>query len=430
MNWKFEGTQGPLTAALGWTLLHSLWQAALVALLLAVVLRATGSKAAQARYCCACAAMILVATMFISTFLLFAWAPIASWSALQSGHNAAIDLANGPFTKLIRLPEFFPALTRIWLLGVSMFLIRLLVGWRWTSRIRRCDTAPMSPVWQERFQGLRMRMKAQHVLLIESGRIRVPAVVGFRHPAIIVPRGMPSAMESRQVEVLLAHELAHVRRRDYVFNFIQSAISVPFFYNPFVWWLSSQIRQERENCCDDVAISICGDALLYARALTTLEEHLSPTSQLAAAANGGLLVKRVKRILIPQTAASGLSRNLAAVVGIALMVCLAQASLAMGSTAASLLAISLQFERPPASSAVASAGRRSQLPFGSQNPQDEKSDVVGTSRGRTFSPADEHATDSVRPRHPGQPSMRGRGEQSFARHPSRTSQMRARGDRP
>src|SRR5206468_7636590 len=124
------------------------------------------------------------------------------------------------------------------------------------------------------------------VRVLASAMARVPSTVGWHRPVILLPVSALTALTPGQIEMIVAHELAHIRRRDYLVNLMQTAIEILLFYHPAVWWLSREIRQEREHCCDDVAVAICGDPLVYARALTEIEALRSSPPQLAMAAGG------------------------------------------------------------------------------------------------------------------------------------------------
>src|SRR5205814_4150217 len=124
---------------------------------------------------------------------------------------------------------------------------------------------------------------------------QVPAVVGWVRPIVLVPASVFTGLTAEQIEALLAHELAHVRRHDYLINLLQTVTETLFFYHPAVWWVSRAIRNERENCCDDLAVEICGNTLAYVRALTDLEQMRQGMPRLAMAADGGSLLSRVQR---------------------------------------------------------------------------------------------------------------------------------------
>jgi peptidoglycan/xylan/chitin deacetylase (PgdA/CDA1 family) len=145
--------------------------------------------------------------------------------------------------------------------------------------------------------------------LCESLLVEVPTVIGWLRPVILVPVSLLTALQAQHIEALLAHELAHIRRRDYLVNLLQTALEILLFYHPAVWWVSRRMRIEREHCCDDLAVAACGDPLGYARALTTLEQLRGRgAEQFAMAASGGSLLKRVRRLVeTPKASSPGAS---------------------------------------------------------------------------------------------------------------------------
>jgi len=166
----------------------------------------------------------------------------------------------------------------------------------------RRATRPVDEGWELALIRLRRRLGIEHaVTLLESSMAPVPAVVGWLRPVILVPASAFAGLTPQQLEAILAHELAHVRRHDYLVNLLQAAVETLLFYHPAVWWVSSQVRQERESCCDDLAVSVCGDRLGYARALAALEGLRTP--RLALGADGGSLLRRIRRLAgVPETA--------------------------------------------------------------------------------------------------------------------------------
>src|SRR6185437_12084034 len=145
-----------------------------------------------------------------------------------------------------------------------------------------------------------------------------PVVLGHFRPVILVPLGFLAGLLPDQVEAILLHELAHIRRSDYLMNVCQRVIEALLFYHPAVWWISQVIRAERENCCDDMVVDLRGDAHAYAEALTTLEhsrlEQHWPTRRTAVASTGGNLVKRIKRLLYPKASVGVWAPTLAAII--------------------------------------------------------------------------------------------------------------------
>jgi hypothetical protein len=136
------------------------------------------------------------------------------------------------------------------------------------------------------------------VRVLESSLAQVPMVIGWLRPLILLPAAAVTGLTPQQLEAILAHELAHVRRNDYWMNLVQAAAEILLFYHPAVWWVSNRIRIEREHCCDDLGVAACGDRLTYARALVAMEElrSLPDVPSLALAFDGGSLLQRVRRL--------------------------------------------------------------------------------------------------------------------------------------
>jgi TonB family protein len=193
----------------------------------------------------------------------------------------------------------------LWSAGVLLMAAHLLAGWVRIDRIRRTAARLDMNRWPAavREMACRSRMTRQ-VRLLVSSIVDVPAVIGCLRPAILVPASTLSGLTPAHLEAILLHELAHVRRGDYLVNVLQCVVEVLLFYHPAVWWVSSQIRREREHCCDDVAASLCGDRVRYARALTRLEELRGPAARLAPGAAGGDLLARIRRLIEPERVSS------------------------------------------------------------------------------------------------------------------------------
>jgi protocatechuate 3,4-dioxygenase beta subunit len=190
-----------------------------------------------------------------------------------------------------------PWLASAWLCGVAVFSVRLAGGWRLTARLRSVGVRPAPPEWQRALDALvrRMRVSAP-VRLLVSSRVAVPVVAGWLRPVILMPAAALTGLPLDQVQALLAHELAHVFRHDYLVNVLQNVAEALLFYHPAVWWVSGQIRAERELCCDDLAVGACGDALTYACALADLDSGLRARLTALLAADGGSLLQRIRRL--------------------------------------------------------------------------------------------------------------------------------------
>ena len=190
-------------------------------------------------------------------------------------------------------------LVGVWLAGVSLLTVRLLGGWMWVQRMKRHASTGASRELQGMVVRLSKRLHiSRTVRLLQSSAVVVPTVIGCLRPVILFPVSALAGMSPTQIESILAHELAHIRRHDYLVNLLQTLLETLLFYHPAVWWLSRRIRDERENCCDDLAVSLCGDPVAYARALADLEEHRGSAGPLVMAASGGVLLQRIRRLLV------------------------------------------------------------------------------------------------------------------------------------
>jgi|GEM_PF-1843129 len=302
-----------LVPALGWTLIHSLWQCAALAAVAWIGFHGFRARGPQLRYLLGCAVLGLMLALPLATFFLL-WTPVRLGS-VGGSEGAEVALLLVRSAALPSEPPLRPVLPWLlvgWMAGVAVMSVRLAGGWFWIQRLRWFGTEPVEPLWQARLNHLAAQMgMAPSVCLRSSRMVDVPMVLGWFRPLILVPVAIFSAMEPCALEAILAHELAHVRRHDYFVNLLQSVVEVLLFFHPAVWWLSGQIRAERENCCDDMAVSLCGDPLLYARALAALEDLRQPLESnpsLALAATGGTLMNRIRRLITPKLPPSPAAR--------------------------------------------------------------------------------------------------------------------------
>ena len=187
-------------------------------------------------------------------------------------------------------------LVMLWLAGVAALSLRALGGWYLAQSLRRLDTLAVPADLLQRCHDLQRRLAvAWPVRFLLSRRIDVPMVIGWLRPVVLIPVSAIAGLPPHQLDALILHELAHIRRLDTVTNILLVAVETILFYHPAVWWVSRQVRIEREHCCDDFAVSACGDAAIYVEALTSLETWKARGPALAA--NGGKLKHRVARLL-------------------------------------------------------------------------------------------------------------------------------------
>ncbi|WP_207433567.1 M56 family metallopeptidase [Sabulibacter ruber] len=309
-----------VTHALGWTLLHSLWQGALLALLLAVLLRLMHRHSAAIRYRVAWGGLMAMLLVSVITYtrLYNKETAIAKKAAvlisapetqpMETIHLFSVQAPSTWESSLAKGQAYFeqhlPAIVLLWLVGMLLMGLRLLGGWVYVQRLRSYRTSPVPALWVEKVQDLGRELGLPRaVRMAESALIQVPMVIGHFKPLVLLPLGTLAGLSAAQVEAILAHELSHVQRRDYLLNLFQSVVETLFFFHPAVWWMSDCIRTEREHACDDLALSLCGDSLTYAYALTNLEELMmkkKPNSPRLAVAFSGRrrsLLSRITRLV-------------------------------------------------------------------------------------------------------------------------------------
>jgi beta-lactamase regulating signal transducer with metallopeptidase domain len=299
----------PLAQTLGWTLIHFLWQGAALGLLAWLALLLLRGASARARYGLACAFLVLMVGAPVGTFLsIHTQPPVLAGGpsvGVESRAFVAVPVAP-PLAQQVKatLDPSLPWLLAGWATGVLLLSARFLGGWIRVQRLRHRSAVPVPAEWHLILSRLCRELKlSRTVRLLQSAAVEVPTALGWLRPVILLPACALTGLAPLQLEAILAHELAHIRRGDFLVNLLQSLVEVLLFYHPAVWWLSGRIRAERELCCDDVAAELCGDPLILARALTDLEALRQPLvpspSHLTLAANGGSLMHRVRHLLHP-----------------------------------------------------------------------------------------------------------------------------------
>ncbi len=342
---------------LGWTLIHSVWQLAVIASLAAFLQITLRHRPATLRYLVAVTAMMTMLALPCITWTTLVIAPHASAllvsdaiamdresrnhtttgkqhdqsivdraGDLRSKQNESLDAsANGVASEGLtsgqpRFVENFRAaidpwitsIVSMWLVGVAICSLRPIWGLWVQWRLHQVGLSPAPEFVQARLLELARHMGLANVVRVaESAAVRIPMVVGYLRPVILLPASVLTGLTPNQLESLLAHELAHVRRHDWLVNAIQVLVETVLFYHPAAWWLSNQIRHERELCCDDLAITVIGDRVTYGRMLLAVEELRQaglPTA-VVIAATGGNLVQRIRRLIPSPDPAERASRG-------------------------------------------------------------------------------------------------------------------------
>jgi beta-lactamase regulating signal transducer with metallopeptidase domain len=294
---------------LGWFLLHVVWQGTLIALALSGLLALIDERSATIRYGLSTLALALMLVLPVTTafgpasmtnaLTTTGSLPAAETTAVMASGLAPSGGAPSLMDQAMRLlSASAPWLVPFWLLGVCILTIRTFGAWWVAHQLTRTGVMEVPASIYRSFMEMKRRFGVHgEVIIRQSTRAEVPAVIGYFRPVLLLPVSALSGMSPQQLEAVIAHELAHIRRQDYLVNVFQQFAEILLFFHPAVWWVSGQIRKERENCCDDLAVLACGDVLGYATALLNLEEQRGRAPQLAVAATGGSLVGRVRRLL-------------------------------------------------------------------------------------------------------------------------------------
>ena len=301
--------------AVAWTLIHFCWQAAAVAAAYRLFSLALVRRSAETRYTAALTSLLL---MLVSAMGTLAWelrsdptsAPLTTTAA-----NLAAPLA-GDFPRVaapgfiashadaqhLTLATILPWIDGLWIAGVLALSIRSLGGWWYLRRVRLSAISQAPAAVRSSFDRIRVALGLQRIVALRiSTAIDSPMTLGTLRAIVLLPLSALTSLGPDELEVVLAHELAHVRRADFFWNILQTVAETLFFFHPAVWWISARIRHERELCCDDIALRICPNPVTYASALYRLEEHRSRHLRLAMALDGhashSTLLMRIARIL-------------------------------------------------------------------------------------------------------------------------------------
>jgi beta-lactamase regulating signal transducer with metallopeptidase domain len=304
-NWLSAGVMH----SLGWALLHFLWQGTAVAALTAALM--TLCRRASTRYAVAVCALAIMLAAPVATFFFIAssgaTAPAIASPVAKTQPTVASNVvvrASAGISRISPSLDVLPWLVETWLLGVALFSLRSAGGFLLLERERRKQSAAPSARVLAICETLQRRLGLNRTIrYCKCQWLQAPAVMGWFRPIVLLPVTALSGLSEEQLQSIIAHELAHIQRLDVFVNVFQISVETLLFYHPAVWWLNQRIRAEREHCCDDVAVSLCGNPVEYARALTLMEEWRSAPA-LAMAANRGPLSDRIFRVLgLPQIGA-------------------------------------------------------------------------------------------------------------------------------
>jgi bla regulator protein BlaR1 len=305
---------GEIIQAISWTLVHSLWQGMLLSVIAAIVIFATRNTSPQVRYNLLTAALLFFMVAVSTTFCLqlvkakqlIDTAPFIPADQTQITPPALQPmLAENKLSMMDTMVAFVGNhannIVMTWLLIIALQLIRLSAGLYGVHQLKARQVFSAGAYWDTRIAELSRRLNInKRVQLLQSAVVNMPAVIGYFKPVILFPVGMFVSLPPDEIEAILLHELAHIRRRDFVVNLLQQLVEIIFFFNPSVRWVSSLMKSERENCCDEIAVQQTGSKQHYINALLSFEAFNLPNSTaLANAFNGDKnhLMNRIKRII-------------------------------------------------------------------------------------------------------------------------------------
>ena len=292
-----------LIKATGWSVLHSLWQGAIIYGILLFFVSAFPKLNAKIKHNLAYGALCVTFIGFCITFASIFKIP-ASTASASSGQ--IIDpasyqyLLNMPQTINSRAENLLPYLVSLYAMGLLLQICMLFAGYGKLTRLKKAQRSQVPAEWLELFEDLKNKLNVRrHISFHLSDKVNVPLVIGYFKPVVLFPLALAAQLDIRQVEAILIHELSHIRRNDYLLNLIKTGIETVLFFNPFVWLSGRFINIEREHACDDLVVNITGTPVTYAHALLKLEilrDKASPALSMAATGKNQHLYQRIKRI--------------------------------------------------------------------------------------------------------------------------------------
>ncbi|HEX6823693.1 MAG TPA: M56 family metallopeptidase [Candidatus Sulfotelmatobacter sp.] len=366
--------------ALGWSLLHFLWQGTALAALAAVLMALC--QRSSARYVVGVSALVLMSVAPLATFWylqqtdipLNGTSPSPLVSAAWPHTAAAIPSLPSRTLRVSASVDAIAWLVQGWLFGVAIFSLRSAGGFVLLERERRKRSSVVGERVLEICYTLQDQLSISRTIqYCECKWLHAPAVIGWFRPVVFLPATALTGLSEDQLQAIIAHELAHIQRMDAFVNVFQVCMETLLFYHPAVWWLNQRIRAEREHCCDDIAVSVCGDAVEYARALTLMEEWRSAPA-FAMAANRGPLTDRIMRVLGLKTLGAGMRG-----IGLIGSVLCLSAALAAGNTLLNLAHPALARANSRSQTVSDSTGKRAAAP----KPSASRNSVSQTTDTRT-----------------------------------------------
>jgi len=310
--------------AFGWMLIHSLWEGLLFGIITGAVLMLTKRSNAAYRYNLVLVLFVafIVSCLFTFTYELTLHSSVTLRHLIPGGSGAIVpDLVFGNICGLKHIVKTFtryfeanePLVVMIWFIVFLFKSIKMLTCLAYNHKVRTYKVVAPSTFWAEKVTLFSKKLKIEKVVeLLQSGYVKVPVVVGHLKPVILIPVGLLAGLPAEQVEAILLHELAHIRRNDYFVNFLQNITETVFFFNPGLLWISSILREERENCCDDIALEQTQNKVGFVQALISFKEHelYGSAYNIAFPGKKNYLLRRASRIMSNKNMTFGLGEKI------------------------------------------------------------------------------------------------------------------------
>ncbi|MEM9546406.1 MAG: M56 family metallopeptidase [Bacteroidota bacterium] len=354
MNTLIQLIDPTIAQAMGWTIIHSLWQASLIALLMSLIHRFNEHRKSTFKYGVSVLSMIAVLTVSGITFSYYYVTSTTAPELLASVELTQVQIDGmHEKTTLGGLQSFFAQnieqINLIWGIGVILFLARFFFSYGYTKYLKRSAEFSNSTSLKPILKRIQNNLLIQKTIEIaESAKVNVPMVVGHFKPIILFPIGMVNLLSIDEVEAIITHELAHIKRYDYITNILLTLIEILFYFHPAVWWISANVKSERENCCDDFALSHNIDKMVYAKALVKLEEMKSirfPSLAMPFSSRKHQLINRIKRIMnMQQTQNDFKEKSIATILLLSIVILFSNQANIESSQSASSQSIAIQVD--------------------------------------------------------------------------------------
>lgn len=303
-----------LSYAISWTVLHSLWQASLIALVMSWYLNVCKNDDAIIRYRITYASLLFVflcaACTFCFYFISYGGSTDAVLRQIMVTRSSATVLVQEEVGAMSSMTNWisgnFSVIASMWLMGALLFSLKFGGSFLFANSLKKNTSSSLSDSIFTQLLHLKKEIGVnRYVQIAESAKVNTPVLIGYLKPVILFPVGLINQLSIEETNAILAHELAHIKRNDFIHNLFISVLETLFYYHPAVWWISANLRLERENCCDDLAVKTIGDKAIYAKTLVkieTLKNTKIPSLAIPMARNNNQLLHRISRIVNqPQT---------------------------------------------------------------------------------------------------------------------------------